>query len=108
VSALRSRANRARQDLFVYPVLSNLLSVDLEDRYLETIPALELGIAADVDFTQVDWLPGCDFLDDALHLFAEVTARPRIDRQGHGRDRAIVSAATRGSGAAMIGRPTTM
>jgi hypothetical protein len=105
---LRSRANRAPQSPFVYPVLSDLLSVDLENGYLETVSALEVGIAADVDFAQVDRLRDGHFLDDAFHLFAQVTAGPRIERQRHDCDRAIASAAARGSAAAMIGRPTTM
>jgi hypothetical protein len=105
---LHSRANRAHQSPLVNPVLSDLLSVDLEDGYLETVSALELRIAADVDLAQIRWLPGDHFLDDLLHLLAQVTARPRIERQRHGRERAIASAAARGSGAAMIGRPTTM
>src|SRR5262249_9682105 len=95
------------------PVLCRPRPIYRQHRYLETIAILELGVRRYVDVLEVDGQSLADPGGDALLLLAQMTARTGGDGEpGHaGRDvrhsAAICSAPSRGSGAPMIGRPTT-
>src|SRR6267154_2751364 len=105
-----------QQLVLSYAVLGRLPPVHEQHRNIQTVARLEVGIGRDVDFVNLHRLARhrCGTPDRCLHLLAQVTTRAGIDRElNHDacaprHSAAIFSAAARGSGAAMIGRPTTM
>ena len=87
----------------------NLVAVHQDGNIVSEIP-LEVRSRRDVDLVQHNWMPLLNSGHHSLHRLAEVASCPREERQ-FGHVWAICCpiwvAAVRGSGAAVIGRPTT-
>lgn len=106
------RLQQPPQLRFGNPVFRGFPTIHNQHGYLETVLAFERGIGGDVDFGQPKRLIAANAHHERLHLVAEMASGTRVDRNGrHGaegrHDAAIASAAESGSGAAIIGRPTT-
>jgi hypothetical protein len=91
-----------------HPVFRHLLPINQQDGNFETVAIEQFAIARDVDLFERNRMVvrlGNDVMDERFHLVAQMSAGLAVDCQAH--DRAIASAAPRGSAAATMGRPTT-
>src|SRR5437867_9797690 len=97
------------------PVLRHFSAIDFKDRDLQAVAFQQVPVRRDVDDPQCEPDAGSDAVDDLLHLVTEMTAWFGVQHEERARiahataiSHAMACAAARGSGAVMIGRPTTM